>query len=78
MTQPTASRPNLTSQDPDYFRRRYAHTWGPGCERVRWIASLLAQRGIPFLVDGFMADREDWAHDRPAERHIPDITILAS
>lgn len=78
MPQSTASSPHMTSSDPDYFRRRYADAWAPGAARVRLVVGLLAARGIRCEVDGFMADSQAWATERPAERHRPDITVLAS
>lgn len=78
MTQHSARRSAPSSPDPDHFRRLYAHTWRPGCERVRWVTAILAERGIRYEVDGFMADSDQWATERPAERHVPDIRILAS
>ncbi|HEY9899449.1 MAG TPA: hypothetical protein V6D00_09735 [Pantanalinema sp.] len=78
MPQHNPHRSTASSPDFDHFRRLYAHTWKPGCERVRWVTSILEARGIRFEVDGFMADSDQWASERPAERHVPDIRILAS
>lgn len=78
MRQHTSRRAAASTPDYDYYRRLYAHTWKPGCKRVQWVLSLLAERGIPYEADGFMADSEAWATERPSARHIPDIRILAS
>ena len=64
--------------DYDFYRRRYAKVWKPGCERVQMVTRLLEARGIRFEADGFMAESTAWAQLRPAVRHEPDIRILAS
>lgn len=78
MNQHTLQRSPASTPDYDYYRRLYAHTWKPGCDRVRWVLSLLDARGIRYEADGFMADSEAWATERPQTRHVPDIRILAS
>lgn len=71
-------RRSSKSWDDDYFRRRYAHVWKPGCERVQCVVALLEARGIRYDADGFMAESTAWAQTRPEVRHVPDIRILAS
>jgi hypothetical protein len=78
MIQRNSHRPTASTPDYDYFRRLYAHAWQPGLDRVRVVTRMLAERGIRFEVDGFMADRTDWATGRPDSRHEPDIRVLAS
>lgn len=78
MSQPTIERAPRSSRDPEFFRRLYAHSWKPGCERMHWVMHLLAERGIRYEVEGFMADSDQWAHTRPTQRHLPDLRVLAS
>lgn len=80
MNQHSSHRRRSSTPKPDYdfYRRRYAHVWQPGCERVQCVVALLEARRIRYEADGFMADSTAWAMNRPDVRHEPDIRILAS
>lgn len=78
MNQHISKRRRSSSVDYDFYRRRYAHVWQPGCERVQCVVRLLESRGIRYEADGFMADSIEWARTRPEVSHVPDIRILAA
>ena len=78
MNEPITARPTASTPLKDYWRRVYAHAWRPGLDRVRHVQSLLDSHGIRYATDGFMADSDHWATQRPKVKHEPDIRILAS
>jgi len=61
--------------DKEYWKKKYAHSWGNAARRVKKVISALGDEDIEAEEHGFLATSTEYSKESPKEKGAPDLII---